>query len=79
MQSDHSPVGVSEEERMTKEAIMSEQIKRCAQRLESHLKRMLSADYYPDERDNVEGAAYRVVEARCKLLFAAKLLEESGL
>lgn len=64
---------------MTKEAIMSEQIKRCAQRLESHLKRMLSADYYPDERDNVEGAAYRVVEARCKLLFAAKLLEESGL
>lgn len=64
---------------MTKEAIVSEQIKHCAQRLEAHLKRILSADCYTDERDNVEGAAYRVVEARYKLLFAAKLLEEAGL
>lgn len=64
---------------MTKEVSMSGQIKSCAHRLESHLQRILAADCYSDERNNVEGAAYRVVEARYKLLFAAKMLEEAGL
>lgn len=58
---------------------ISEQLKDCAQWLEPHIRRVLNVDCCADADDNVERAAYRVIDARHELLPAAKMLDEVGL
>lgn len=58
---------------------LSEQIKSSILRLDGYIKQIVNADCYTDESDDIEDAAYHVVAARYKLLFAAKILDRVGL